>query len=104
MPTIPEFISDNGRPFVCWSHALGRCFYGNRCSFRAGHPTRAQIPDKFATDVCQFLAGGIEAMVKDRGGAPGKKDEGRKRRGGSMTAGELGSPTDDGNGGEVCGG
>jgi hypothetical protein len=32
LPIIPEYVN-NGRPFVCWAHILGRCRFPN-CVFK----------------------------------------------------------------------
>lgn len=80
MPTIPEFIGADGRPNLCWAHILGRCVYGRNCLFASGHPSRAQIPDGFAAEVCDLLASGIQEAANRRGytgggggGSPPKK-------------------------------
>lgn len=80
MPTIPDFIGADGRPNLCWAHILGRCVFGRNCLFASGHPTRAQIPDGFAEEVCELLASGIQDAANRRGyvsgggmGSPQKK-------------------------------
>ena len=81
LPVIPEYV-DRGRPFLCWAHVLGRCHFGDSCTFARGHPTRNAIPDQFAREVVDTLSSGIEAVVADRrqtargGGSPVKKLKG----------------------------
>ena len=78
LPVIPAYV-DNGRPFVCWAHILGRCHFGSQCTFFRGHPPRHAIPDNFANDVVELLGGGVTAMVAARqargggGGSPPKQ-------------------------------
>jgi len=69
LPTIPEFVA-NGRPFVCWSHILGRCTFDN-CQFKQGHVPRSAIPDAFADEVVTMLTPGVTAVgarARDQGG------------------------------------
>ena len=78
LPVIPEYVA-NGRPYICWAHILGRCHFGDGCTFAKGHPPRRAIPDQFATEVVQLLSGGINTLVDERrndtrgGGSPIKK-------------------------------
>ena len=65
LPVIPAYVA-NGRPYLCWAHVLGRCHFGDGCTFARGHPKRAAIPDQFAQEVVDMLQGGINAMVEER--------------------------------------
>ena len=62
LPVIPAYV-DNGRPFVCWAHILGRCHFGNQCTFARGHPPRHPIPDSFASEVVGVLGAGVVSLV-----------------------------------------
>jgi hypothetical protein len=46
LPTLPDYI-DNGCPYVCWAHILGRCTF-NDCQFKRGHIPRRAITNGFA--------------------------------------------------------
>ena len=78
LPVLPEYVA-NGRPYLCWAHVLGRCHFGDSCSFARGHPPRRDIPDAFAREVVEMLGAGIDAMVEERrqrgGGSPIKKQK-----------------------------
>lgn len=80
LPTIPEYV-DNGRPYLCWSWVLGRCHFGEGCTFARGHPPRRMLPDIWAKEVVDLLSGGIGAVVAERrqrregGGSPIKKQK-----------------------------
>ncbi len=77
LPIIPEYVA-NGRPFLCWAHILGRCHFGDTCTFARGHPARRLIPDQFAKEVVGLLESGIKTLVVSRqayrrgGGCPVK--------------------------------
>jgi hypothetical protein len=81
LPVIPNYV-ENGRPFVCWAHILGRCHFGDKCSFSRGHPPRQAIPDAFAEEVVNVLGAGITTLVDERqarrpsGSPPGKRVKG----------------------------
>jgi hypothetical protein len=80
LPTIPAYV-ENGRPFVCWAHILGRCTFAN-CQFKLGHVPRSKIPDSFADAVVAMLTPGVRHCVnggKIAGGLPEKwqKTEGQ---------------------------
>ncbi len=82
LPVIPAYV-ENGRPYVCWAHILGRCHFGDKCSFARGHPPRQAIPDSFAEEVVNILGAGIAALVDERqarrppsGSPPGKRAKG----------------------------
>lgn len=80
LPVIPDYVA-NGRPFVCWAHVLGRCHFGDSCTFARGHPPRQAIPDQFAREVVELLGAGIDSLVAERqqntrgGGSPIKKQK-----------------------------
>ena len=70
----------NGRPYVCWTHILGRCTFDN-CQFKNGHVPRSAIPDTFAEKVVTMLTPGVKAVVardRDQDGSPtkGQRTEG----------------------------
>ena len=35
LPTLSDYVED-GRPYVCWAHILGRCTFKD-CQFKRGH-------------------------------------------------------------------
>ncbi len=80
---IPAYV-ENGRPYVCWAHILGRCHFGEKCSFYRGHPPRKAIPDSFADEVVNVLGPGINAVVAEQqarrpgGSPPGKRVKGEE--------------------------
>ncbi len=56
----------NGRPYLCWSHVLGKCDFPD-CHFlmEGGHPAPLDIMDDFVNKVFEIIKGG--------GGSPSKK-------------------------------
>ncbi|KAL3771739.1 hypothetical protein ACHAWU_010050 [Discostella pseudostelligera] len=83
LPVIPEYV-ENGRPFICWAHILGRCHFGSSCTFSRGHPPRRDILDAFAREVVGlFLEGAITTMVAEqRGRQPAAGSPPKKQKGG----------------------
>lgn len=84
LPTIPEYV-DNNRPFLCWAWVLGRCHFGDSCTFSRGHPPRRMLSDSFAGEVVAVLGEGIDKVVAERrrrgavgGGSPEKKLKGQE--------------------------
>ena len=80
LPTIPAYV-ENGWPFVCWAHILGRCTFAN-CQFKLGHVPRSEIPDSFADAVVAMLTPGVRHCVdggKIAGGLPEKRQKWRGR-------------------------
>ncbi len=77
LPTIPEYMN-NGCPFICWAHVLGRCSFAN-CAFCNRHVLRSNIPDVFADAVVAMLTPGVKKCVRARkqGGIPGKHIKGK---------------------------
>jgi hypothetical protein len=76
LPTIPAYVA-NGRPFVCWTHILGRCTFAN-CQLNNGHVPRSAIPDTFSKKVVTMLTPGVNHCVgvgRDLGGSPGKRSK-----------------------------
>ncbi len=73
LPTLPDYV-DNGRPYVCWAHILGRCTF-NDCQFKRGHVPRRAITDGFANAVVAMLTPGIQACTNGGGGdgSPSKR-------------------------------
>ena len=60
LPTLPDYINSQNRPFICWAFVLGRCLY-HFCSFHKGHITKEHIPDDFVDKVVSLLSPGIAA-------------------------------------------
>ena len=58
LPTIPEYVN-NGCPFVCWVHILGRYRFPN-CAFKNRHVPRNSIPDAIAEEVVTILTLGVK--------------------------------------------
>jgi hypothetical protein len=73
LPTLPEYM-ENGKPYICWAHILGRCSYPN-CAFRKGHVPRKKISDSFADDVVAILTSGVRkcSRPRDQLESPGKR-------------------------------
>jgi hypothetical protein len=73
LPTIPDYVN-NGRPFVCWAHILGRCRFPN-CAFKNEHVPCSSIPDAFAEEVVTILTPGVKqcARAREQEGLPGKQ-------------------------------
>jgi hypothetical protein len=73
LPTLPEYM-ENGRPFICWAHMLGRCGFPN-CAFRKGHVPRANITEQFADKVVATLTPGVRkcARPREQPEPPGKR-------------------------------
>jgi hypothetical protein len=66
LPTLSDYVED-GRPYVCWAHILGRCTFKD-CQFKRGHVPRRAITDSFADEVVAMLRPGIKACTGRRGG------------------------------------
>ena len=52
LPTLPQYVHPNGKPFLCWSSVLGQCTFRD-CRFlqHGGHPAAKDITDEFADKV-----------------------------------------------------
>ena len=76
LPMVPEYMN-NGHPFICWAHVLGRCNFAN-CAFCNGHVPRSNIPNAFADAVVAMLTPGVKKCVQTRKqeGMPGKRIKG----------------------------
>jgi len=63
LPTLPQFVHPNGRPFICWSCVLGRCTF-RECRFlqQGGHPAAKDITDDFANKVVDTLNKGVISL------------------------------------------
>jgi hypothetical protein len=61
LPTIPEYMN-NGCPFICWAHVLGRCNFAN-CAFCNGHVPRSNILNAFADAVVAMLTPAVNKCV-----------------------------------------
>jgi len=76
LPTLPQYVHPNGRPFLCWSSVLGRCTF-RECRFlqQGGHPLAKDITDEFADKTVDTLNKGVIALcgVATPGGLPPKK-------------------------------
>jgi hypothetical protein len=76
LPTLPQYVHPNGRPFMCWTNVLGRCTYRD-CRFhqQGGHPNPKDITDEFADKVIDTLNKGVIAIggTATPGGSPPKK-------------------------------
>ncbi len=76
LPTLPQFVHPNGRPFLCWSSDLGRCTFRN-CRFlqQGGHPLAKDITDEFADKVVDTLNKGVISLcgIATPVGSPPKK-------------------------------
>jgi hypothetical protein len=76
LPTLPQYVHPNGRPFLCWTSVLGRCTY-RECRFhhQGGHPNPKDITDDFADKVVDTLNKGVISMggTTPTGGSPPKK-------------------------------
>ena len=64
LPVIPVYV-ENGQPYVCWAHILGRCHFGEQCTFSQGNLPCLALPDAFAEEVVNVLGSGIAALVKE---------------------------------------
>ena len=71
--TSPHYI-DNGCPYICWAHILGRCTF-NDCQFKRGHVPRRAITDGFTDAVVAMLTPGVQTCLMCEGGegSPGKR-------------------------------
>jgi hypothetical protein len=63
LPTLPQFVHPNGRPFLCWLSILGRCTF-RECHFlkQGGHPSAKDITDDFADRTVDTLNKGVIAL------------------------------------------
>jgi hypothetical protein len=69
LPTLPQYVHPNGKPFLCWSSVLGRCTFRD-CRFlqHGGHPAAKDVTDEFADKVVDTLNKGVISLCG--GGAP----------------------------------
>ncbi len=78
LPTLPQYVHPNGRPFICWSSVLGRCTFRD-CRFlqQGGHPLAKDITDDFADKVVDTINKGVIAFggADGQGGSPPKKQK-----------------------------
>ena len=73
LPTLPDYVNSQNRPFICLAFVLGRCSY-RFCSFQKGkHITKEKMPDGFAEKVVSLLANGVATCIRAEGGSLGKK-------------------------------
>ena len=76
LPTLPQYVHPNGRPFLCWSSVLGQCTFRN-CRFlqQGGHLPTKDITDKFTDKVVDTLNKGVISLcgTATPGGLPPKK-------------------------------
>ena len=76
LPTLPQYVHPNGRPFLCWTSVLGRCTYRD-CRFhqQGGHPNPKDITDEFADKVVDTLNKGVISIggTGTTAGSPPKK-------------------------------
>jgi hypothetical protein len=63
LPTLPQYVHPNGKPFLCWSSVLGRCTFRD-CRFlqHGGHPLAKDIIDEFANKVVDTLNKGVISL------------------------------------------
>jgi hypothetical protein len=76
LPTLPQYVHPNGRPFLCWSSVLGQCtFHDCRFLQHGGHPLAKDIMDEFADKVVDTLNKGVISLCGSAtpGGSPPKK-------------------------------
>jgi hypothetical protein len=76
LPTLPQYVHPNGRPYLCWSSVIGGCTF-RECRFlqQGGHPLTKDITDEFADIVVDTINKGVIALciVPPVGGSPSKK-------------------------------
>ena len=76
LPTLPQYVHPNGRPFLCWSSVLCRCTFRD-CRFlqQGGHPLAKDITDQFADKVVDTLNKGVISLcgIPTPVGSPPKK-------------------------------
>ena len=66
LPTLSDYVED-GRPYVCWAHILGRCTFKG-CQLKRGHLPQRAITNSFADKIVAMLTPGIKACTGRRGG------------------------------------
>jgi hypothetical protein len=63
LPTLPQYVHPNGKPFLCWSSVLGRCtFHDCRFLQHGGHPLAKAITDEFTNKVVDTLNKGVISL------------------------------------------
>ena len=76
LPTLPQYVHPNGRPFLCRTSVLGRCMFHD-CQFhhQGGHPNPKDIANEFADKVIDTLNKGVISIggTATSGGLPPKK-------------------------------
>ena len=76
LPTLPQYVHHNGKPFLCWSSVLGRCTFCD-CRFlqHGGHLLAKDITDEFADKVVDTLNKGVISLCGGvtSAGSPPKK-------------------------------
>ena len=76
LPTLPQYVHPNGRPFLCWTSLLGRCMYReSHFHQQGGHPNPKDSTDKFADKVVDTLNKDVISIggMTTPGGSPPKK-------------------------------
>jgi len=76
LPTLPQYVHPNGKPFLSWSSVLGRCTFCD-CRFlqHGGHLLAKDISDEFADKVVDTLNKGVISLCGGvaPAGSPPKK-------------------------------
>jgi hypothetical protein len=62
MPKIDRLVT-NGTNHLCYNFILGKCTSRYCTHRRSGHINATDVPDAFATSLCNVLRPGIEQMT-----------------------------------------
>jgi hypothetical protein len=68
LPTIPKYMTPQGRSTICWNSVLGQCTFGRNCNFHRGHVKSDEISQEFVDGVGNVIAKGVLHICKNNGG------------------------------------
>ncbi len=73
LPKGTRFMSKDGtKGYLCWNAVLGRCKFGKGCKYKENHPTKGELPNKFANAVATILKPAIDHIVATKESPPKK--------------------------------
>ena len=77
LPTLPKYVHSTGRPFLCWSSVLRKCWFRD-CQLHkeGGHPLTGAITEEFADQVIDVIGKGVVYPSIQGWGSPPKKHKG----------------------------
>jgi hypothetical protein len=68
LPTLPDFVDDQGKSMICFNHVCGHCPF-RPCHLRKGHVPKDKITDAWAESLWRKIEPGV--LYNLRASAPG---------------------------------